>query len=123
MLMPLSQVHAHISGPSDQHVDVHGGHSHDVGHGHDGAAEEHDGSDVDKHDGASTVVSLKPDFSQGGLQLWKAIQWIAATFAIAIIVLELPAIPLIPRPPRTRTRPPSPYPHALPLLRGPPVSI
>jgi hypothetical protein len=26
-------------------------------------------------------------------------------------------------PPRTRARPPSPYPHALPLLRGPPHSI
>ena len=133
VLSPLSRLHAHVAGPDEQ-VNVHGGHSHDVGHGHshshdggghshDGVAHEHGDASVHEHEDTGTVVSLKADQSQGGFQTWKPMHWISVLFVITLLVLAPQLISSIPRPPRSRTRPPSPYPHGLPLLRGPPVSI
>lgn len=120
VLLPLNRLHAHVSDQEHRHqVNVHGGHSHDGGAGH---THEHDGS-VHSHEATGTVVDLKPDLSQGSSQAWKPLHWIAVLFAVAVIIFELRPICLTPRPPRTRTRPPSPYPFALPLLRGPPISI
>lgn len=125
VLVTLSRMHAHVSGEGHEHVNVHGGHSHDVGHGHshDGDAHEHDSGRAHKHDNSGTVVNLKPDLLQGSFHAWKPIPWVAVQFVIAFVVLELRPVRLIPRPSRIRTRPPSPYPHVLPLLRGPPLSI
>jgi hypothetical protein len=111
VLGPLSRMHAHVADEPFQQADVHGGHS------HDGDA------NVPEHDANGTVVSLQSDSSQGAFQAWKPMHWISVLFVFAVMVLALRLLASIPRPSRKRTRPPSPYPHALPLLRGPPVSI
>lgn len=131
VLTPLSHAHAHVSGGHDhEHVNVHSGHSHDAvqslgdshDHDHDHDHDEHS-SQADKHSDAGKVVDLQPDMSQTTSQLFKSMQWIAILLVVALVVFQLQPLQLIPRPPRIRTRPPSPYPFAIPLLRGPPVSI
>lgn len=122
VLAPLGRVHAHVAG--DHHVNVHGGHTHDAGGRHDHAdeAHSHDGGPAHTHESSGTVIDLEPDRSQGSQQVWKPLYWIAAFFVVVLTVLELRQVGSFRRPPRARTRPPSPYPHALPLLRGPPLS-
>lgn len=122
-LAPVSRVHAHVTG--EQHVNVHSGHSHDAayGHGHHDEEHSHDSGPAHSDKTTGTVVDLDSDRSQGGFQVWKPIHWIVAFVVAALAGVGLRQVSSATRPPRTRTRPPSPYPHAIPLLRGPPLSI
>jgi hypothetical protein len=121
MLAPLSHAHAHVTDTEHQHIKVHGGHDHVLGVTPD---QHHHDHDVDPDaTGAQPVVDLAPDLANPNAGGGKFLQWAAI---LCVTLLGLFAIVSIRRahpPPRTRARPPSPYPHASPLLRGPPHSI
>jgi hypothetical protein len=124
LLAPLSHAHAHITGGEHQHIDVHGGHDHVPGvtpdqHHHDQHA------DTSDHDatGEQAVMDLAPDLAKPNPGAGKFLPWIAILCVTVLALFVLSPTRTAHPPPRSRARPPSPYPHALPLLRGPPRSI
>jgi hypothetical protein len=127
VLAPLGHVHAHVTEAAHEHVNVHGGHDHGVINLHDHHDEhdqDHDRDAAHDHDGSSTrVIDMQLDLSQRNSDQFDLVQWLAVAFVIALVLFQRLPIRVKLPPPRTRTRPPSPYPHALPLLRGPPRSI
>jgi hypothetical protein len=124
MLAPLSHAHAHVTDTEHEHISVHGGHDHLVGITLDRHHNDH-GVTIEDHDatGAQTVVDLAPDLSKPNTGAGKFLQWVAILCIAVFALFTLTPIRTAHPPPRTRARPPSPYPHALPLLRGPPHSI
>jgi hypothetical protein len=132
VLAPLSHVHAHVTGDAHTHVNVHGGHDHGISADHDdhhATVGDHDGGESHNreshdHDRPSThVLDMQPDASPRNSDQFDFIQWIAIAFVVSLVLFERMPVRLRLPPPRIRARPPSPYPHALPLLRGPPTSI
>jgi hypothetical protein len=121
MLAPLSHAHAHVTDTEHQHINVHGGQDHVLGVTPD---QHHHDRDVD-HDatGAQTVLDLAPDLAKPNAGSGKFLQWVAILCVTLLALFAIGPIRTAHPPPRTRARPPSPYPHALPLLRGPPRSI
>lgn len=124
LLAPLSHAHAHITDGEHQHIDVHGGHDHMPRVAPD---QHHHDQDVDAHGHDATdeqiVKDLAPDLAKPNFSAGKILQWVAVLCVTILALVILSPIRAAHPPPRTRARPPSPYPHALPLLRGPPHSI
>lgn len=127
LVAPQGRVHAHVTATEHehQHVSIHGGHDHGIvvqhhdEHGHDyDAAAPHD-----HDDSGARVLDLQPDVSQRGSGDFDLLQWMAVAFVLICVFFKRVPLRLKLPPPRIRARPPSPYPHALPLLRGPPRSI
>lgn len=123
VLAPLSHAHAHVTDAEHQHINVHGGHDHVL----DVVLGEHHDWDFDAHDhgatGVSVVLDLAPDLAKPNAGAAKFLQWIAILCVSVLALFALSPLRTAHPPPRTRARPPSPYPHALPLLRGPPHSL
>jgi hypothetical protein len=136
VVAPLSQVHAHVSGDDhDDHISVHAGHIHVLPDAHHGArdhalsfddyADDHAGDTHDHsadHDSGSHPIDLSADAVKPSFGV-KSLVWIAVLCVMLLAIPALAASTAIRPPPRTRTLPNSSYPHALPLLRGPPHSI
>lgn len=132
VLTPMSRVHAHVSSENQGMVSVHGGHDHgwtDHDHGHDHSAADNvpiDGHADDlghDHEPSSHAIDLNPDAVKPSPVGAKSVVLLAMLCVTVLSIPQLADVGTIRAPPRTRTRPPSPYPHALPLLRGPPLSI
>lgn len=119
LLGPATMLHAHVPESGREQVSVHGGHGHQLAddHGYVHAPADHH----DEH-ASDRVLDLQLDSTQGGSsQPW--VKWVALMVSVALLILT--AQPLTGMHPltRLRSRPTSPYPHPLPLLRGPPLSI
>jgi hypothetical protein len=129
VLAPLGNVHAHVTSDEHEHVNVHSGHAHSLAsaheHEHEHEHERDDGHrDLHDHEGSTTrVLDMQPDVSPRKADQFDLVQWLAVAFFVALVILQRVPIRLKLPPPRIRARPPSPYPHAWPLLRGPPRSI
>lgn len=128
VLAPLSHAHAHVTGSEHEHINVHGGHDHLPGviaDQHHGDQHDDGTTDASYHHtaGAQVVVDLAPDLDESNAGVGKFLQWMAILCVTVLMLFALVPIRTARPPPRNRARPPSPYPHALPLLRGPPHSI
>jgi hypothetical protein len=127
LLAPLSHAHAHVT--AEEHIAVHGGHDHSFSlvepgeHHGDDHSHDHADDPASDHDATgSHVLELAPDLAKPNAGA-KFLQWIAILVISVFALLTLVPMRTAQPPPRIRARPPSPYPHALPLLRGPPHSI
>lgn len=121
MLAPLSHAHAHVTDTEHQHINVHGGHDHVPGVTPD---QHHHDRDVDADaTGAQAVLDLAPDLAQPNPGAGKFLPWVAILCVTLLALFAIGSTRAAHPPPRTRARPPSPYPHASPQLRGPPRSI
>ncbi len=123
LLGPMTTLHAHVSDHEHEHeheqVSVHGGHTHYLVVDHD-----HLQALADDHDehASDHVIDLQLDSTQGGSsQPW--VKWLVLMVAVALLILPAQLLTGLRPLTRFRSRPPSPYPHPLPLLRGPPRSI
>lgn len=131
VLTPMSRVHAHVSSEHRGLISVHGGHDHPLtDHGHDHSAPEdalmddhHDHELGHDHESGSHAIDLNPDAVKPNAASAKSLVSMAILCVTVFSIPHVADIGAIRAPPRIRTRPPSPYPHALPLLRGPPSSI
>lgn len=126
VVAPMSQVHAHISGEEHNRISVHGGHDHALayeGHDHDHAPSAGHLDHADDHESGSRAIDLSgADVVKPNTGL-KSLVWIAVLCVILFAFPTLPVLRAIRPPARNRSLPLSPYPHALPLLRGPPRFI
>jgi len=123
VLAPLGRVHAHVTGDEHTHVSIHGGHDHTAVQGH-GHSHDHGGlaADDNQQNSGEYVVEMQPDLTQRNSNARDELQWLALVLVVAFLLFESRTIRLKPVR-RRRTRPRSLYPHALPLLRGPPRFI
>jgi hypothetical protein len=127
VVAPLSHVHAHVSGEEHDHVSVHGGHDHaftydhHVDHDHAPSVDHLDHAD-DQESGSRAIDLSGADAVKPNIGV-KSLVWIAVLCVILFAIPSFPVLRAIRPPPRNRALPLSPYPHALPLLRGPPRSI
>jgi hypothetical protein len=127
VLAPMGRVHAHVSSKEHGLISVHGGNDHAwTYHDHDHVviADALVGDHAAHHHEAGChTIDLSPDALKPNLVDAKSV---SATAMLCVAMLLLPAFAdtdTILKPLRTRIQPPSPYPHALPQLRGPPRSI
>jgi hypothetical protein len=113
-IAPLAHVHTHADETHENGMVTHGGHMHAAEAEY---AEHHLDADREHE---THVFDLQSEFLKPDLTGTKIPVWIAAILFVLLPVLVLGLLHSTRFPPRTRTRPPSPYPHRFPLLRGPP---